>query len=80
MIDSSGNIFPCGSLSYNRDYYFNGQKYSHPRVTFGNLEENDLHIIWNSFEYADFRKKAALGKLPSYCKDCLIKDGVICKI
>ena len=76
-IDWNGDLHPCSSLSYERDYYYLGKKTSRPRVTFGNINKQDIYDIWDSKEFKQFRHNVLIGRLQPYCRNCLTKDWVI---
>jgi len=78
VIDSYGEVYPCSSLSYERAYYYEGNKYVHPQITFGNINEKGFYGIWHSPEFTTFRRKLRKGELPPYCTKCLMNHGVIC--
>jgi radical SAM protein with 4Fe4S-binding SPASM domain len=80
VIDSDGHVYPCPSLSYERPFYFLGQRNLHPRICFGNVVEQDFYDIWNGKEFQSFRKRLLRGDLPDYCTNCLIQHRVICPI
>ncbi len=78
VIDSDGDVYPCGPLSYERPYYYLGDKSIHPRKSFGNVQERSLSEIWNSKKYRGFRTSLLEGHLPDYCSRCLMQNEVIC--
>jgi radical SAM protein with 4Fe4S-binding SPASM domain len=80
IIDSNGEIYPCATLSYERPFYYLGEKFIHPGISFGNVLEKDFFDIWNSSEYKTFRRNLLHGKLPGFCQKCLMKHRVICPI
>jgi radical SAM protein with 4Fe4S-binding SPASM domain len=77
-IDSNGNVYPCSCLSYERPYFYFGEKNVHSRISFGSLKENDLSKIWNSREYRSFRNRLTKGRFPKCCHKCLLQNKVIC--
>lgn len=78
VIDANGDVYPCSSLSYNRDYYYLEEKHSFPRISFGNLHNNSFDEIWHSPNYTKFRKDVLAGNFPEYCKNCLFQRKVTC--
>lgn len=78
VIDSEGNVYPCPPLSYERPYYYEGSRYMHPRITFGNINEKGFYEIWHSSEFSLFRRELRKGKLSRYCTTCLMNHGVLC--
>ncbi len=80
VIDANGDVYPCSSLSYQRQYYFMGEQAMFPRISFGNLTEKSFYDIWNSKDYKNFREKVSNGEFPEYCKKCLFKRNVTCAV
>jgi radical SAM protein with 4Fe4S-binding SPASM domain len=80
VIDVAGNVYPCPVLSYERPYYYFGEKFVHPQISFGNLDNQSFFEIWNAKPYKRFRKNVLQGKFPDYCQTCLMNHKVICPI
>jgi len=78
IISWDGSVFPCSPLSYERTVYYDGNKITMPHLTFGNINDNSFLEIWNSQSFVKFRRSLMFGRLPSYCKNCLMKKRVIC--
>jgi MoaA/NifB/PqqE/SkfB family radical SAM enzyme len=78
VIAWNGTIAPCSPLSYSRPIYADGEKTVLPQVLFGNVAEKPFYEVWNSKNYASFRRSTLRGKLPDYCKGCLLKSRVTC--
>lgn len=78
VIDSNGEVYPCSPLSYERPYFYLGEKRLHSRMSFGSLRDTDFLEIWNSEDYRNFRKRVQNGHLPDCCRKCLLNSGVIC--
>jgi MoaA/NifB/PqqE/SkfB family radical SAM enzyme len=78
VIDTQGNVFPCGALSYERPFFRDHTRFVHPRICMGNVMEQPIQHIVSSPDFVKFRKELLRGKLPHYCRECLIKDKVIC--
>lgn len=78
VIDPDGNVSPCSILSYQRPYFYKGEKLMRPRVVYGNVNEKPFWEIWNDPEYKGFRDRLRNGDLPDMCKTCLMKNEVIC--
>ncbi len=77
-IDADANVYLCPQLSYERPFYRDGVTHNHPKIILGNLNEKHLSEIINSTEYKKLRRHLLFGKLPPFCKHCLVKDNVIC--
>jgi len=58
FITSEGDVCPCTYLSRpeNRRIY-NGREYLYKRLSFGNIESEDLSAIWRGKKYSEFRKR-----------------------
>lgn len=78
LIHWNGDISPCASLSYERKFYFLGRRLIHPKITFGNINDENLFKIWNKKDYKEFRTNLIKGIFPSFCKNCLFRTGTIC--
>lgn len=78
VIDAGGNVYPCGSLSYDRPFYYLGELDHHPAVTFGCVAEQPFEAVWNSPEYRKFREDLRAGDLPETCRTCLFNHQVTC--
>ena len=77
VIDTAGEVYPCSSLSYERPFFYLGEKLMHPRVSFGNIRESGLGDIWNSRAYRTFRKKVMTNAPPACCAKCPVRRRVI---
>jgi radical SAM protein with 4Fe4S-binding SPASM domain len=80
IVSWNGDVSPCPVLSYERPYWYFGKKLMHPKVIFGNINEEDLFDIWNSKEFKKFRRDLREGKLPHYCQNCLLRNKVLCSV
>lgn len=78
IINSDGEVYPCAFLSYKRIYYYLGNKLTHPKISFGNINNMDLLDIWNSEKFRKFRQNVSRGKFAYCCKHCLFSNRVIC--
>ena len=58
FIDTSGNVVPCCKIG------------DASVCKMGNLNEDDIDIIWNSEEYKNFRRRHKIDDLPEFCKGC----------
>lgn len=77
LVDSRGNVYPCAAYAYEKPYYSVQKASIFPRLTFGNVVDQDFMEIWNSHEYRKFRRNISGGKLPGPCQTCLTRIGVI---
>ena len=57
FVRSDGNVSPCMALLHNGYTYLNDIKRTIYYKSFGNIKDYPLSVIWNSDEYASFRKK-----------------------
>lgn len=80
LIHANGDVSPCASLSYQRPYYYFNELLQHPRISFGNINNESIFDIWNKTEYKKFRRQLRDGDFPVYCRKCLFKNGVICPL
>lgn len=78
IVDASGQVFPCATLSYERPFYFQGEAYRHPQVCVGSVAERPFEEIWNSDSYRRFRGELRDGVLPESCQRCLFNHRVTC--
>jgi radical SAM protein with 4Fe4S-binding SPASM domain len=78
VVSWNGNVAPCPLLSYERPYWYFGEKLTHPAIIFGNINDTDLLEIWESSRFKDFRNDLRTGKLPGYCQKCLMQHKVLC--
>ena len=58
FIDTSGNVVPCCKIG------------DASICNMGNLNEDDIEIIWKSKEYKDFRRRHKINDLPGFCRGC----------
>ncbi len=77
LVNWNGDVSPCYLLSYERPYYYFNQYEQYPRIVFGNILTADLFDVWNTVEYASFRKNLSLGKIPGYCEKCFLQGCVL---
>jgi radical SAM protein with 4Fe4S-binding SPASM domain len=77
VISWNGDVSPCSSLSYQRPYWYFGENSMYPKITFGNINNNDLYDIWNSEKFKKFRTDLLGNRLPEYCKKCLHQHRVL---
>lgn len=77
LVDSRGNVYPCAAYAYEKPYYSMQKASIFPRLTFGNVLDQDFMEIWNTHEYREFRRNISGGKLPGPCQTCLTRIGVI---
>lgn len=80
LVHWNGDVSPCSELSYEREIYSFGHKLTRPKVVFGNINTKNIFEIWNQDDYRIFRKNLKQGKIPVFCKNCLLKSKVICPI
>jgi len=80
IIHWNGDVSPCYSLSYEREFYFLGRQLIHPKIIFGNINKENLFKIWNKKNYKEFRINLVRGIFPSFCKDCLLRKKIISPI
>jgi MoaA/NifB/PqqE/SkfB family radical SAM enzyme len=78
IISWDGSVSPCSPLSYERTVYYDGNKITMPHLSFGNINDTSFWEIWNSQAFVKFRRSVMFGRLPPYCKNCLMKKQVIC--
>jgi MoaA/NifB/PqqE/SkfB family radical SAM enzyme len=76
-VSAEGDVVPCPLLSYDRPFYFFGEKMRHKKLFFGNVNKNNLLSIWNSAKYYRFRKKLYENKFHKVCDGCLMNRGLI---
>ena len=77
VISANGDVHPCHVLSYERPFYYLGKKCKHEKITFGNINHADFYKIWRSKRYMQFRASLRVGRFPSVCDNCLIRQNVI---
>lgn len=78
MVSWDGEVPPCPILSYERDFYDEGRRMSHQRLSFGNVAGRDLLEIWDEADYSGFRERTRRQDFPDPCAGCLLSYGVIC--
>jgi MoaA/NifB/PqqE/SkfB family radical SAM enzyme len=58
FITAQGEVCPCTYLSRPENRrFFNGTAYSYPRMSFGNINTDDLSAVWRGRAYAGFRER-----------------------
>ena len=57
FVRHDGDVSPCMALLHSNSTYLSGKKRVIWRHSFGNAAQQSLSDIWNSDEYADFRKR-----------------------
>jgi len=86
IILPNGDVIPCSVMGYDRDCLFriddNNQiireKGKNKKKVFGNVFEEGFEEVWFKKEYVSFRNKVLNNKFPEECKNCLIKNKIIC--
>jgi MoaA/NifB/PqqE/SkfB family radical SAM enzyme len=86
IILANGDVVPCSVLAYPRPGFYSVnednriiQKMNNKsQVTFGNINERELHEIWFDPDYVKFREKVYLRDFPDICENCLVKHRFIC--
>jgi len=73
FISADGEVSPC--VFYNIPaskvcYYAGGKQHDYKRLTFGNMNNNELAQIWKNQEYLDFRKSVNSDNPPYFCTEC----------
>jgi MoaA/NifB/PqqE/SkfB family radical SAM enzyme len=74
VVGSDGSISPCiftgMPVQGENYYYFNGQKQNQQNLSFGNLQAEDLNIIWRRKAYKEFVRAHNKGCTPAVCRSC----------
>ena len=74
VVGSDGGISPCVfacmPVHGKNYYYFNGQKRVLPNLSFGNIQTDDLNLIWNRPAYKQLIRTHKRGRMPAVCRDC----------
>jgi hypothetical protein len=63
-------VFTCLPVQGENFYYFKGQKQTQRNLSFGNLNTEDLNIIWHRKAYKEFVRAHRAGRIPGVCWDC----------
>lgn len=77
VISWNGDVSPCSSLSYRRPYWYFGENLIHPKIVFGNINDDGLYDIWNSRDFKKLRNDLLRGRLPPYCQKCLQQNQLL---
>jgi MoaA/NifB/PqqE/SkfB family radical SAM enzyme len=74
VVGSDGGISPCVftymAVQGENYYYFNGQRRILQNLSFGNVQTDDLNIIWHRQAYEQFIRTHNSGRMPAVCRDC----------
>ena len=63
-------VFTCMPVVGENFYYFKGQKQIQQNLSFGNIQTEDLNIIWHRKSYKEFIRAHTGGKIPAVCRNC----------
>jgi len=71
---SDGSISPCVftgmPMRGENYYYFKGQKQIQQNLSFGNIQTEDLNIIWHQKGYKKFIRAHTGRRMPAVCRNC----------
>jgi MoaA/NifB/PqqE/SkfB family radical SAM enzyme len=74
VVGSDGCVSPCvmGQIPVEGDnhFYFAGNKRTIEKLSFGNISDEALNVIWNKKEYKGFIRRLSRGSSDHYCKFC----------
>lgn len=75
VVGSDGCVSPCvmGQIPVEGDNYYclNGKRHMVGKLTFGNIANESLNMIWNKKEYKSFIRALTQGGTVPFCRDCL---------
>lgn len=57
FINWQGHVSPCITLTYADSRVFDGQRILAPCQRFGNIQQEDLPVIWDKPDYREFRQR-----------------------
>jgi MoaA/NifB/PqqE/SkfB family radical SAM enzyme len=63
-------VFTCLPAQGENFFYFKGQKQIQQNLSFGNIQTEDLNIIWHRKAYQEFVRAHARGRRPAVCRNC----------
>jgi radical SAM protein with 4Fe4S-binding SPASM domain len=79
LIRADGEVYPCSYFSTDDPFFWFGERRKHlGPISFGNIAENPIDVIWNSERYVQFRAGLKQGKFHPECRQCLLAHGVTC--
>ena len=74
VIGSDGCVSPCvmGQIPMEGDnhFYFAGNELTIKRLSFGNISDETLNVIWNKKDYKSFVRRLFRGSSDQYCQYC----------
>jgi MoaA/NifB/PqqE/SkfB family radical SAM enzyme len=74
VVGSDGSISPCVFTCMpvlgENFYYFKGQRQTQQNLSFGNIQTEDLNIIWHHQAYEEFARAHTRGRIPAICRNC----------
>lgn len=74
VVGSDGGISPCVftcmPVRGENYFYFKGQKQIQQNLSFGNIQTEDLNIIWQRKAYKEFIRAHTKGPRPAVCRNC----------
>lgn len=74
VVGSDGSISPCVMKQIpvrgENYYYIKGQKLLQQNLSFGNVQDDSLNMIWHQQEYPKFLLEFRRDNTPSICRDC----------
>ena len=74
VVGSDGCVSPCvmGQIPVEGDnhFYFSGDERQIERLSFGNIRDEELNVIWKEKEYKSFVRKFYRGSSDHYCQYC----------
>lgn len=73
VVAADGGVSPCvfANLPAGTTYFSGDRELPYQPLSFGNINALPLEDIWNSKEYAAFRRVFTSGKKPATCLHCL---------
>jgi hypothetical protein len=74
VVGSDGCVSPCvmGQIPVkgNNSFYFAGNRRTIEKLSFGNIADEALNVIWNKKEYRSFVRKLSRGNTDHICRYC----------
>ncbi|OGP71994.1 MAG: hypothetical protein A2Y80_05945 [Deltaproteobacteria bacterium RBG_13_58_19] len=73
VIAGDGRVAPCVFTNLpvsGVNYWVKGREFPYQRVSFGNINESPLQVIWRQPGYRRFRHSFERGDLAPSCRDC----------